>query len=212
MAEEKAIARGERPGGITGLARRLYDWVLSWAETRYGPAALGVFAFAEASFFPIPPDPLLLALALGAPKRAFFFAAICTVASVAGGVVGYMIGMGVWSVVNTFFFTYVPGVTPEAFDGVRTLYERWDFWAVFTAGFTPIPFKVITLSAGVFQISFPIFVFASLASRGARFFLVAALIYFFGPGIQRFIDQHFNRLVWVFLVLLIGGFVVLTRV
>lgn len=211
-AEEESVAGGQRAGGMTGIARRLYDWVLSWAETRYGPAALGVLSFAEASFFPIPPDPLLIALALGAPRRALVFATIATVGSVIGGVVGYLLGWGVWSVVSDYFYAYVPGVSPEAFERVGALYDQWNFWAVFVAGFTPIPFKVITLSAGVFQVSFPIFLIASVTSRGARFFLLAGLIYFFGPGIQRFIDQHFNRLVWAFLILLIGGFVVLTRV
>ena len=191
-----------------GPIRRLYDWVLSWAETRYGPAALFVLSFAESSFFPIPPDPLLIALALGAPRRALYLAALCTTASVLGGIAGYAIGMGVWSIVSDWFFAYVPGVTPEGFARVQALYDRWDFWAVFAAGFTPIPYKLFTLSAGVFSISFPIFVVASLLSRGTRFFALAAFIYFFGPGIQGFIDRHFNRLVWLFFALLIGGFLV----
>ncbi|HEX7120438.1 MAG TPA: hypothetical protein VF212_16720 [Longimicrobiales bacterium] len=189
--------------------RRLYDWVLSWAETRHGPAALGVLAFAESSFFPIPPDPLLMALALGAPRKALRFAAICSFASVAGGLAGYMIGWGLWSALDSFFFTYVPGVSPEAFDAVQALYARWDFWAIFIAGFTPIPYKVFTISAGVFQISLAVFVVASVVSRSARFFLIAGLIYFFGPGIQGFIDRYFDRLVWLFLALLVGGFLLL---
>jgi len=191
-----------------GWFRRLYDWVLSWAERPQGPGALGVLAFAESSFFPIPPDPLLIALCLGAPRRSLSFAAICTAASVAGGAVGYAIGWGVWTMVSDFFFTYVPGVTPEAFERVRVLYDRWDFWAIFVAGLTPVPYKVFTLSAGVFEISLPIFVIASITSRGARFFLLAALIYIFGPGIQGFIDRHFDRLVWLFFLLLVGGFLV----
>lgn len=187
----------------------MYDWVLSWAATPYGLAALAVLSFSEASFFPIPPDPLLVALALGAPHRSFFFATVCTAASALGGVLGYLIGWGLWALVADFFFGYVPGVTPESFATVQALYARWDFWAVFTAGFTPIPYKVITLSAGVFQISFPVFVVASVLSRGARFFLVAALIYHYGPPIQAFIDRHFNRLVWIFLALLLGGFLLI---
>jgi len=203
-------------GAATGAAsvrrrgiRRLYDWVLSWAERPQGPAALGGLAFVESSFFPVPPDPLLIALCLGAPKRALWFATICAVASVVGGVAGYGLGWGVWALVSDFFFTYVPGVTPEAFERVRALYDRWDFWAIFVAGFTPIPYKVFTLSAGVFQISFPVFVVASLVSRSARFFLVAGLIYVFGPGIQGFIDRHFDRLVWLFFFLLVAGFLVI---
>ncbi len=200
-----AAGDGRRPS----VFRRLYDWVLSWAETPHGPTALGVLAFAESSFFPIPPDPLLMALALGAPRRALYFAAICATASVAGGVVGYALGWGFWAALDDFFFAYVPGVTPEAFESVRALYERWDFWAIFIAGFTPIPYKVFTLSSGVFGISLPVFIVASIISRSLRFFLIAGLIFFFGPGIQSFIDRYFDRLVWLFLALLIGGFLVL---
>jgi len=192
-----------------GWFRRLYDWVLSWAGRPQGPAALGVLAFAESSFFPVPPDPLLIALCLGAPRRSLWFATICAAASVVGGVAGYAIGWGVWALVSDFFFTYVPGVSPEAFERVRALYDRWDFWAVFVAGFTPIPYKVFTLSAGVFQISFPVFVAASLVGRSARFFVIAGLIYAFGPGIQGFIDRHFDRLVWLFFFLLVAGFLVI---
>lgn len=192
-----------------GLFRRLYNWVLSWAESRYGPAALGGLAFMESSFFPIPPDPLLMALSLGKPRRALYFAAICSVGSVLGGIAGYMIGWGVWVLVSDFFFTYVPGVTPEAFESVRAVYERWDFWAIFVAGFTPIPYKVFTLSAGAFGLSLPVFILASVISRSVRFFLVAGLIFFFGPGIQGFIDRHFDRLVWLFFALLVGGFLLI---
>jgi membrane protein YqaA with SNARE-associated domain len=163
----------------------------------------------ESSVFPIPPDPLLMALCLGAPSRSLKFAAVATVASVAGGVIGYGIGEVLWLGVSDFFFTYVPGITPEAFAGVQNLYLRWDFWAVFVAGLTPIPYKVFTISAGVFSINFPIFVLASVLSRGLRFFLVAGLVYRFGPSISSFIDRYFNRLTWIFGLLLIIGFVLI---
>lgn len=192
-----------------GLVRRLYDWVLHWAETPYGPWALAAFAFAEASFFPIPPDPLLMALCLGAVTRSLRFAAITTVASVAGGVLGYFLGAVAWQFTGDFFLTYVPGVTEEAFEAVQVLYTKYDFWAVFFAGLTPIPYKVFTLSSGIFGISFPIFLLASVLSRGLRFFLVAGLIYKFGPPISRFIDKYFNILTWVFGILIILGFVVI---
>lgn len=195
-----------------GWVRRMYDWVLSYAEKPHGDWALFAFAFAESSFFPIPPDPLLIALALGSPKRALRFALICSVASILGGLAGYAIGWGIWGAVDQFFFAYVPGVTPEAFARVQDLYNSYDFWAIFAAGFTPIPFKVFTLSAGVFAISLPIFLIASTISRSARFFLVAGLIYMYGPPIQGFIDRHFDRLAWLFLILLVGGFVVVKLV
>jgi membrane protein YqaA with SNARE-associated domain len=190
-------------------ARRLYNWMLSWAERPGGPIALGVITFAESSVFPIPPDPLLLALALGKPRRALFFASIATVASVAGGIFGYWLGRFLWEGVNTFFFAHVPGFTEGAFLRVQALYNQYDFWAVFLAGFTPLPYKVFTLASGVFQISFPVFVFASAVSRGARFFILAGLVYHFGPQIKGFIDLHFNRLAWAFAILLIAGFAVL---
>jgi len=190
----------------------MYDWVLHWADTPSGPWALGVLSFAEASFFPVPPDPLLMALCLGAPRKAFRFAAITAGASVGGGILGYLLGAGAWHLLEGFFFTYVPGVSPEAFASIQVYYMRYDFWAVFLAGLTPIPYKVFTLSAGVFSINFPVFVLASVVSRGLRFFLVAGLIYRFGPPISRFIDRYFNLLTWVFMVLLVLGFVIIKYV
>jgi len=147
-----------------------------------------------------------MALCLGAPRRSYRFALITTLASVAGGILGYLLGAWGWHLLEPIFFGYVPGVTPEAFERVRALYERWDFWAVFVAGLTPIPYKVFTLSSGVFSISFPIFVVASFLSRGLRFFVVAGLIHAFGEPIARFIDRYFNLLTWLFTILLVGGF------
>ena len=190
------------------VLRRPYDWVLGWAHTPYGVSALVVLCFAEASFFPIPPDPLLIALCLGAPHRSFRLAAWGTAASVTGGIVGYLLGWGAWSLLGDFFFAWVPGVTPEAFSTVQDLYERWDFWAVFLAGLTPIPYKAFTLSAGVFAIQFPIFVVASILSRGLRFFLISGLIWKFGASVSQFIDRYFNVLAIGFGILLVLGFVI----
>ncbi len=189
-----------------GLVRRLYDWVLSWADSPYGVLALAILAFAESSFFPIPPDVLLIGLAVGAPKRSLRFAAICSAASVLGGMLGYGIGHFVWQQTQHFFFANVPGFTPEVFARVQGLFAEYDFWIVFAAGFTPIPYKVFTISAGVFDISFPMFLLASAVGRSARFFLVAGLIYLFGPSIRRFIDRYFNLLAVAFFVLLVAGF------
>lgn len=204
---QKSLGEGVQPQRV-GPVRRLYNWVLSWADTQHGPLALGTLSFAESSFFPIPPDPLLIALCLGKPRRSFWFATICSAGSVLGGVAGYLIGWGIWSLVQGFFFTYVPGVSPETFASVGELYERWNFWAVFMGGFTPLPYKVFTLAAGVFKISLPIFIVASMVSRSARFFILGGLVYFFGPGIKGFIDRYFDRLVWVFFALLVAGFLV----
>ncbi|NPU84997.1 MAG: DedA family protein [Syntrophaceae bacterium] len=198
------------------LLRRLYDWVLHWADTPYGAPALFVLSFAEASFFPIPPDPLLIALVLGAQSKAFRFAAICTMASVLGALLGYGIGYFVWwdgpgvfSPVALFFFDNVPGFTVNLFRYIQGLFETWNFWIIFTAGFTPIPYKVFTVSGGAFDVNLPMFLVASVVSRGARFFLVALLIWRFGVPIKGFIDRHFNWLAILFTVLLIGGFAVI---
>lgn len=189
--------------------RRLYDWVLGWADTPYGSPALFGISLAESSFFPLPPDPLLLALALGKPKRALRFAGVATIASVIGGIIGYAIGAGAWSVAGDWFFQYVPGVSQEAFDRVEGLFTQWGFAFVFMAGLTPIPYKVFTLSSGVVGFNFPVFVLASFLSRGLRFFAVAGLVYVFGPSIQTFIDKHFNRLAIAFTVLVVAGFAVI---
>ncbi len=201
-AHEEATT--ERPGVI----RRLYDWVLQWADRPQGPAALAALSFAESSFFPIPPDPLLMALCLGAVKKAFRFALIATVASVLGGAAGYLIGSTFWTAVDQWFFTFVPGITPEAFEGIRIRFEDANFLAVFLMGLTPLPYKLITLSAGAFAVNFKVFLAASILSRGLRFFAVAGLIRVFGQPIKAFIDKYFNILSIVFGALLVGGFFV----
>lgn len=190
--------------------RRLYDWVLSWAESRYGPLALGAVAFAESSFFPIPPDVLLMALALGSRKKALRFALICSVASVLGGLLGYLIGIAAFETVGQPIIDFYGA--GDKYAEIGTLYEQHGFWIVFAAGFTPIPYKVITIAAGVFEISVLPFVLASAVSRSARFFLVAGLIYAFGEPVKRLIDRWFNVLTVVFTVLLVGGFVLLKTV
>jgi len=188
------------------LHRRLYDWVLSWAESPWGTVALFVLAFAESSFFPIPPDPLLMALALGKRVRSLFYATVCSIGSVLGGIGGYAIGALAWDVFRNFAFTYL--FSEQTFNTVRSYYEQYNFWVVFTAGFTPIPFKVITVSGGVFGVNFALFVLGAAVSRSARFFLVAGLIYRYGPPIRAFIDRYFNTLTLIFAVLLILGFIV----
>jgi membrane protein YqaA with SNARE-associated domain len=195
------------------IVRKLYDWVLHWADTKYGATALFILAFAESSFFPIPPDALLIALVLGAQSKAFKFAANCTLASVLGAITGYAIGHFLWwnssgefTGIANFFFNNIPSFTHDTFYKIQTMYEEYDFWIIFTAGFTPIPYKVITISSGAFNINMIMFIVASVISRGARFFLVAFLIWKFGPQIKSFIDKYFNWLAIAFTVLLIGGF------
>lgn len=191
------------------LVRRLYDWVLHWSDTRFGAPALFLLAFVESSVFIVPPDVLLIALSMGKPRRAFYFAAVCTLGSVLGGILGYYIGALLWDQVSAFFFKYIPGFTVDGFDYVSVLYHKYGFWAVFTAGFTPIPYKIFTITSGVFGIDFVVFMVASAIGRGARFVLVAGLIWKFGAGIKQFIDRYFNLLSVLFVVLLVLGFVLI---
>lgn len=197
------------------LFRKLYDWVLHWADTPYGKPALFFLAFAESSFFPVPPDILLIALALGARTKTFQFALICSIASIAGGIFGYGIGHYLWweggnySTIATFFFHNIPGFTEALFQSIQQQYSEFGFIVIFTAGFTPIPYKIFTISAGAFDISLLLFLIASAISRSARFFLVSLLIWKFGKPITSFIDRYFNLLTLLFSILFIGGFVVI---
>lgn len=196
------------------IVKRLYDWMLSWGESRWGAVSLFLFAFAESSFFPIPPDVLLIALCLGAVARSFRFAAICTAGSILGAMLGYAIGFFAWqttageyTALAHFFFNHVFSV--EAFEKVGALYDQYNFWIVFTAGFTPLPYKIFTITGGLFHINFVMFLIASIISRGLRFFLIAGLIWKFGAPIKGFIDKYFNLLAIAFTVLLVGSFFLL---
>ncbi|BBO75115.1 cytochrome b561 [Desulfosarcina widdelii] len=189
------------------MLRSLYDWVLHWAATPYGTWALFLLAFAESSFFPIPPDVLLIALCVARPDRSLKYALVCAVGSIFGGCLGYLIGWQFMASIGSRIVDFY-GLT-EKVAYIETLYKTYDAWAVGIAGFTPIPYKVFTIAAGMFKIDFTVFVLASAFSRSARFFLVGGLIYLFGPRIQRFIDRYFNLLAVVFTVLLVGSFVLI---
>jgi membrane protein YqaA with SNARE-associated domain len=189
------------------MLRRLYDWVLHWSATPYGTWALFLLAFAESSFFPIPPDVLLIALCVARPARSLNFALVCAIGSILGGCLGYLIGWQFMASVGSRIVDFYGLSDKVAY--IETLYNTYDAWAVAIAGFTPIPYKVFTIAAGMFKINFTVFVLASLASRSARFFLVGGLIYLFGPRIQSFIDRYFNLLAVTFTVLLVGSFVLI---
>lgn len=196
--------------------RALYDWTLAWAESRYATPALFVLAFVESSFFPIPPDVLLIALAVAKPTRSFFFASVATIGSVMGGIFGWWLGTAFWQALGVhgpcaefgggdLLFSHVPGFTCEVFGKVRDLYAKDAVLYLFIAAFTPIPYKVFTIAAGVFSINLPVLIAASLVGRGARFFLVAALIRRFGAPIRRFLESRFELMTIAFAILLVGG-------
>ena len=279
--------------------RRLYNWVLHWAHTPYGTPALVVLAFTESSFFPIPPDVLLMALGIARPKRSFYYATVCSIASVLGGMFGYLIGFALWNPVGAPILKSLgllnsghqqvvvlsaegnmvtvgtpdgvalhasrwsqwlgvakpseadkgatasihrgllhrekpSGAPPvgnwqyeveqttaamtaddtaylmtDTYHQARALYEKWDFWIVFAAAFTPIPYKVFTILSGLMQMQFVPFLLASVIGRSMRFFLVGGLIFAFGQPVKRFIDRYFNLIALLFFVLLIGFFAIL---
>jgi membrane protein YqaA with SNARE-associated domain len=189
------------------MLRRLYDWVRHWAETPHGTWALFILAFCESSFFPIPPDVLLIALAVALPRKSFRYATVSAMGSVLGAILGYLIGWQFMDRVGAPIITFY-GLEPKVAQ-IQLLYQQYDAWAIGIAGFTPLPYKLFTISAGMFEVNFAVFMIASILSRSARFFLVAGFIYLFGPSIQSFIDRYFDMLAVSFTVLLIGGFVMI---
>lgn len=190
-----------------GPIRRLYDVCMEWISGRHGEWVLFLIAFVESSFFPLPPDIFLIAMCVAIPTKSFRYAAICSVGSVLGGALGY--GLGFWfmdgigmSIVGWYGLA-------ERYDLVQQYFQEYDVWIVGTAGFTPIPYKLFTITAGFVQSNFFTFMAVSLVARSARFFLVAGLIWKFGPQIKTFIDRYFNVLSIVFVVLLAAGFFLL---
>ncbi len=190
------------------MLKRLYNWTLSWAHTPYGWQALCVVAFAEASFFPVPPDVLLVALAVALPRKAFFYAGVSSVGSVAGGIAGYLIGLYFMDAVGELIIDAYG--LEDSYHRIQELYQRYDAWAVGIAGFTPIPYKLFTITAGAFRIDFTVFVIASAVSRSARFFLEAVILYRYGDAIREFIDRYFN-LITVFITVIILAVVIIYR-
>ena len=196
--------------------KNLYQWVLEWSDSKWGGVALFILAFVEASFFPIPPDVLLIALCLGLKSKAFKFAFICSAGSAIGAIFGYSIGYFLWwtptgefSALANFFINVIPGFSSEIFYEIKERYEEWNFWIIFVSGFTPVPFKVFTISAGAFNINFNLFLIASIISRSARFILLSALIWKFGEPIKYFIDRYFNILAILFSIILVGSFFII---
>lgn len=192
---------------IFDYVRRLKEWVESYADKPYAEWALFAIAFMESSFFPIPPDVLLIAMAVITPKKAFRYALVCSVGSVLGGVFGYYIGYFFFETIGQPILNFYGA--HGHYETVKQLYSEHAFWAILSAAFTPIPYKVFTIAAGTFEVSLTTLIVASIIGRSGRFFLVAGLFYFFGAPIKKFIDKYFELLTVAFLVLLIAGFVVI---
>lgn len=187
------------------MLRSLYDWTVALARSRHALWALAVVAFLESSVFPIPPDVMMIPMILAAPRRAFVIAGVACAASVAGGLLGYYIGAGLFETVGRPVLEFYGKDT--YFAEFTEHYNAWGAWAVLIAGVTPFPFKVITILSGATGLSLPVFIMASILARGLRFFLVAALLWKFGLPIRDFIERHLGLAFTVLVGLLVGGFV-----
>ena len=196
---ELAVRRG-------GPMRAMYDWVMRHAAGPHAFWYLGAIAFAESSFFPIPPDVMLVPMALADRRRAFLLAGWCTLMSVVGGILGYAIGAWLYDTVGHWLIqAYGYG------DGIhqfRTLYREYGAWIILIKGLTPIPYKIVTIASGIAGYNFPLFVLLSAITRGARFMIVAALLYWFGEPVREFIEKRLELVMLGMLVIIVGGFVI----
>ncbi|MCU7919667.1 MAG: DedA family protein [Candidatus Thiodiazotropha sp. (ex Epidulcina cf. delphinae)] len=179
------------------LFSSLYARAMQWSRHPHAPRYLAGLSFAESSFFPIPPDVMLAPMSLATPKRAWFFAGLTTLASVLGGMLGYLIGLFAFDLVEPWLHDW--GYW-EGYLEAKAWFGRWGFWAVFLAGFSPIPYKVFTITAGVIAMAFVPFIVASAIGRGARFFLVAALMAWGGERMERALHRYVDRLGWLLVI------------
>jgi membrane protein YqaA with SNARE-associated domain len=191
------------------MMKKLYDWTLRLAASRHATLALAGVAFAESSFFPVPPDPLLAVMTVSDPKRTWRFAAICTLASVAGGALGYAFGALLYDTVGQWVI-HVYGYESKM-DALREFYAKWGAAFILLKGVTPIPFKLVTIFSGLFAYNFPLFMVLSLVTRGARFFVVAAALNHFGDSIRDNLERHFGLLMGSLAAIVVGGFVIAVK-
>src|ERR1700730_5448482 len=187
------------------MMRRLYDWMMQMAASRRAPWALALVSFIESSFFPIPPDVMLIPMILSRREQAWWYATIATVASVIGGLLGYAIGYYFYDTVGLPILRFYG--REHALDSFIAFVHTYGVPAVIIKGMTPIPFKVVTIAAGVAKMDLLAFIGASIIARAMRFYLVAGLLYFFGEPIREFIERRLMLVTTVFVVLLVGGFV-----
>ena len=187
------------------MFRNLYDWTMRQAAGKHALPALAVVSFAESSFFPIPPDVMLIPMVLARPERAWLIAAVCTGASVIGGVLGYAIGYFLFATLGRMIIDFYH--MQAGFDEYQKMFAEYGLWIILIKGMTPIPYKLVTIASGVAKFDFLVFMAASIVTRGVRFFAVAALLWKYGAPIREFIDRRLTILGWVFLIVLIGGFV-----
>ncbi|TPV98007.1 MAG: hypothetical protein USCAAHI_02559 [Beijerinckiaceae bacterium] len=192
------------------MFQKLYRWTLSLAESQHAPWALGVIAFAESSFFPVPPDAILIPMSLARPKRAWVYALICTLGSVAGALLGYAIGAFLYETVGKWLINlYGYGARV---DQLRLLYAQWGWAVILFKGLTPIPFKIVTITSGLLAYSLPLFVLLSFVTRGARFFLIAVLLKHYGEPVNALLDKYFGWFLAILAAAIVVGFWIAARV
>ena len=185
------------------VVKKTYDWIMNWASTPYALYALALLSFTESFFFPIPPDILLIAIAFSKPKHSFLYAGICSLSSVAGGIVGYFIGYFLFESIGKLIFDLYGGI--NGFETVKEYYNSKGAWMVLIGGFTPVPYKLITIASGVFLLDFKIFLICSIISRSARFFLESLLIFYFGEKIRLLLEKYFNLFtIFLFITVILG--------
>ena len=187
------------------MLRRLYDWTLSLAARPSAPYALAAVSFAESSFFPVPPDVMLVPMMLARPDKAWRYALICTIASVLGGMLGYVIGLALYDTVGAWVFR-VYGLT-EGAEAFRHSYAEYGHWIILLKGLTPIPYKLVTITSGFAGYHLGWFILLSILTRGARFYFLALLMSRFGPTIKGVIDRHFNVVATLAVIAFVGGFI-----
>jgi membrane protein YqaA with SNARE-associated domain len=187
------------------MFKNLYHWTLKLAESRHAPWALGALAFAESSFFPIPPDAILVPMSLARPNRALLYALICTIGSVAGGILGYAIGALLFQTIGQWLI-HLYGYGARV-DEIKALYAQWGWAVILIKGVTPIPYKIVTITSGLLAYSLPLFILLSLVTRGARFFVVAALLHQFGDRLRGLLEKYFGLFILLLLVIVVAGFV-----
>jgi membrane protein YqaA with SNARE-associated domain len=190
------------------VLQRLYDWTINLASRPYATWALAGVSFAESSFFPVPPDALLVPMCLARRDRCWTFGCVCTIASVIGGMLGYAIGYYLMATLGAWIVSaYGLGDKIEVF---QAAYREWGLWIILIKGLTPIPYKLVTIASGAAHFNFLVFVLASIATRGTRFLLVAGLLRRYGARMRGFIERRLNLVTWLFLAALILGFIAVT--
>ena len=191
------------------MMKKLYDWTIKLAHGPHAEWALAAIAFAESSFFPVPPDMILLPMSLAKPAKAWRYAAICTLASVAGGALGYAIGALLYDTVGHWLI-HLYGYE-EKMDAMRAFYAKWGALFILLKGLTPIPFKLVTIFSGLFHYNFPLFILLALITRGARFFIIAAALNRFGDRLREKMEAHFGLFIGSLAAIVVGGFVIAVK-